>query len=149
MPYIGLQDLLRGFGQLTPEQVIFINWFYSQFDNRSAANRQIINVEPIFYMDIIGINEFTIYAATKLYLCLEFEADYRGAADPGVAGIYFYNEANAGICYAENNAVVWDTTAASIKYVPNQLIYKNLYFSRLLSFTYSSMKFIGYRITLV
>jgi len=56
MPRIELAQLLRP--NTTSEQELLLEHFYTQFDNRSAANRQIVNVEPRCYQGAIAGTEF-------------------------------------------------------------------------------------------
>jgi hypothetical protein len=148
MPYIELQDLLRGFSQLTPEQAIFINWFYSRFDSRAAANRRIVNVEPLYYIGGIGATEFLVYAATKLYLCLELLTCGITPVQIAIPETYLYDENNVLFIPLQNNSTFWNVTGAAINYSMNDIFVKNVYFSRLLTDT-QNLRFIGYRITLV
>jgi hypothetical protein len=150
MPRIEEQYLIATVG-LNPERINFIRWFYSQFDYRTTAgiNRRIVNVEPLFYEGAIAGTEFLVYAATKLYLTLDFCIVYSAGQAATTVGLncIFYNEANAICLYIFNNCPVWDTTAAVLKYTNNPNNIKNLYFSRFSS-TMNYIKFNGYRITL-
>lgn len=66
MAIINQQYLLRP--TTTPEQEILINAFFAKFNNGSAANKNIINCEQVFFQGAIGGSEFTTYNANKLYL---------------------------------------------------------------------------------
>jgi hypothetical protein len=149
MPRIEQQYLIATVG-LDPERINFIRSFYSQFDYRIAgANAYIANVEPLFYEGTTVGSEFLVYAATKLYLTLDFYIVYSAGQAATTVGLncIFYNEANAICLYIFNNCPVWDTTAAVLKYTNNPNNIKNLYFSRFSS-TMNYIKFNGYRITL-
>lgn len=148
MPRLELANLLRP--QTTPEQEIFLTWFYSQFDNRSAVNRRIVNVEPLYYSDVIGGTEFLTYAATKLYIVynVTFDSGSAGIVANTAGAIQLNNEADTAINLYINNYPVWDTTAVALKYSIGLLELKNLYFSRIITTVYTRMKFNGYRITL-
>jgi hypothetical protein len=147
MPRIELNYLLAQ-SNTTPEQQIFLTWFYSFFDSNAAAHRQIVNVEPIFYNDVIAASEFLTYAATKLYIALELEFVSVGV-NLGQAYITLNNQNNALEYYMNNNSVYWDATAAAFKCYGNNVSTKNIYFSRIaVAANYYQMKIVGYRITL-
>jgi len=144
MAKIDLDNLI---GNMSPEQKIFVSGFYSQFDNRSAANRRIINVEPLYYNGVIAGTEFLTYAATKLYLTLSL-------VFPGGVGALFgyiqtYNEANAASHVYTNSTLTYNTTTPILVYINNILKISNIYFSRFTNANHTYMTFIGYRITLV
>lgn len=149
MPRIEMSDLMQGYSQITPEQINLIKWFYQTFDNRSAANRRIINVEPLFYQGAIAGTEFLTYAATKLYICLQFDADYYTGITLTPAIITLYSEANATFNYISNQAAFFNEGTAALTYQPNSLRRKNFYFSRLTNTGYAHFSFNGFRITLV
>lgn len=147
MPYISRQQLIEGMPNISPETVLMINNFYSTFDNRSAANRQITNVEPLFYQGAVAGSEFLTYAATKLYLCLSITAGSDGitAFEPQ---LYFYDFANALTSRFRNTSTVFDAVAAINEFQGNVFTLKNIYFSRLTAVSYITFSLIGYRITL-
>jgi hypothetical protein len=145
MPRIELDSLI---GNMTPEQKILTSWFYSQFDNRSAVNRRIINVEPITLIIAVG-GECSVYAATKLYLCLSFVTDAPNAGAGNVLTNVFYNEANAAFFTLSFACYYYDTVNLTFKGQMQSHELKNFYFSRLVATGFAFIKFIGYRITLV
>jgi hypothetical protein len=146
MPRIELEQLISGFANITTEQLNLFRWFYQTFDNRMAANRTIVNVEPLYFQGASAGTEFLTYAATKLYLCMEIQSTiYTLLASSNI--ITLYNEANAVFYISTNLMPYWDTTAAIVKMANNDTTLKNKYFSRLTAGTYIS--FNGYRITLV
>lgn len=150
MPRLEIQDITRN-RNITQVQVTFINWFYSQFDNGSAANRRIVNVEPVYYTGIFGTAEFLVYSANKLYLAFEIGGmRYRidnGA--PTIAYINFYDENNVlfGSLFEGNGW--WNSTLNAIRYGSNPALITNVYFSRIENLFNDEIKFIGYRITLI
>ena len=148
MPFISREDLIQSYPNIMPETVNLIRWFYDTFNNRSAANRQIVNVEPIFLHGALAGNEILTYAATKLYLCLECYF-FRGSGTTSYYSVTLYNQADAVYGTLNNGNSYWDATAASVKYSPLTLNYKNLYFSRVASTNYDQFILNGYRITLV
>jgi hypothetical protein len=146
MPRIELSQLLQP--TATPEQVNFLTWFYSQFDNSSAANKKIINVEPLFYQGLIAGTEFLTYAATKLYIM------YKGGffATSIAANIFytsFYDETNAFNLALVNDNAWWNVTSVAPNFSPMIANIKNIYFSRINIQSIDRMYFNGYRITLI
>jgi hypothetical protein len=149
MPYIDQQYLIGP--TTTPEQKNFINWFYSQFNNRSAANRQIINVEPIYFSGLIAGSEFLTYAATKLYLGLYIKTFVAPAVNFAVASAYLslWDETGAtAMIQLYNLSLAWDVTAIGFKATPNPAEISNVYFSKATLTIYNYFIFNGYRITL-
>ena len=149
MPKIEMQDLIQSYSQMTPESINLIKWFYANFDNRSAANRQIINVEPLYFQGASAGTEFLTYAATKLYIALLIEAN--GQALGSIAGSSFslYNEANAINSIYSNINAYWNGTTNAVNYNHQFVTVKNSYFSRVALITLNYIKFNGFRITLV
>lgn len=143
-------ELSQLIAEMTPEQKIFVQWFYSQFDNGSAANRRILNIEPFFYQGIQAGSELLVYAANKLYICFEFDAkEISGTGLAGAALISFYDAANAAFYYYNHTFAYYDTAIPAVRYIPTDWINKNFYFSRLALLNYDYLRFVGYRVTLV
>jgi len=131
------------------KQELLINQFCDRFNYDSpGANLHIANYEQLFYQGIIAGSEFLTYAATKLYLCFDFEVSYSTVASANHSVIYFYDEANVLSLYGQNNSICYEAVAAAIWYGKNNVNIKNFYFSRLNVAQFNYMKFIGYRITL-
>jgi hypothetical protein len=149
MARIELNSLLSPRG-ITPEQEVLFTWFYSQFDFRNpGANRHIANVEPLYFQGIITGTEFLVYAATKLYLCLNCVFTNGGIVTPAVAYVYFNNQADVTFYYVQHLSALWNVTTAAINYTTNMIEIDNSYFARILvNGGYNYFKFIGYRITL-
>jgi len=144
MPYLRLEDILRP--TTTPEQANFLNEFYTKFNSGIAANKKIINVEPLFYQGLYPGTEFLVYNANKLYICLNYQSagHYVYAAVPDFPLVFYYDE---------NNVVsfvgAYVNTYNSTQYGRNPFVVNNFYFSRVQALVYSSFIFNGYRITLV
>lgn len=148
MPRLELEGLLRN-QVTTQEQDIFISWFYSQFDYSSPGiNRHIANVEPIFFQGAIAGSEFLVYAATKLYLALEFSLYDYGDISANFWRVELYDEANNVFGYAANHISYYNSSDATQHNTGINCLNYNLYFSRIIAFSYRYMKIIGYRITL-
>lgn len=147
MPRWNLESLTNRQG-ITYAESNLITWFYSQFDNNAAGsglNRHIANVEPLYYQGTIAATEFLVYAATKLYLCLEAGFGYASNPSIGSMGVNFYNPADIFTFSISNCAMAYN--AGNDFYNANTVIYKNFYFSRFVTL-YEFMTFNGFRITL-
>jgi hypothetical protein len=128
----------------TPEQLNL--WRYV-----SSLLVGVQTITPLYYHGVIAGSEFLTYDVKKLYLALELCFSYgSGVAFTASGLITFYNEANAISGYLQNDAPVWDTTAAAIKYTINAAKENNCYFSRItaVATTYAYIKFNGYKITI-
>jgi len=146
MPRIELYQLLRS--TTTPEQANLLEHFYRQFDNRSAVNRRIIDVNPLYYQGVIAGTEFLVYDATKLYICYELAASYSVSDCVLVSGIvFFYNEGNVISFSVSNNQPVYNPVVLNYIILPDFI--KNIYFSRVAFTNYNYVKFNGFRVTLV
>ena len=145
---IELDDLIN---TMTPEQVILTSWFYGQFDyGGGVANRRILNVEPFAFSGAIAGSEFLTYAATKLYLCFEFNVmspTVSSVANTFNVALHDQNNTISG--YVGNNPVYYTGAVVNNGCVSPWAV-SNLYFSRIdpTGSGYTYMKFIGYRITL-
>jgi hypothetical protein len=145
MPRLTLQNLIRP--TTTPEQLLFLDWFYIQFDFRTiGANRHIVNVEPLFFQGAIAGTEFLAYAATKLYICYDVMFVAADGNTAQFANVITYNEADAANGRFSNDD--FEGHEQDAEYFPDDLRIQNLYFSRVAVQVYDYIKFIGYRITL-
>lgn len=149
MPRIDLRYLIKP--NTTPEQELLLEHFYNQFDNGSAANRRIANVEPLFYQGATGATEFLVYSADKMYICysLLLSTNNAGDASATVRKVDLYNETNAVSLTLHNQGISYNTTVPQQQYLGNQPSITNCIFSRFVTIGYLHMKFIGYRITLI
>ncbi len=143
-------ELSQLVSEMTPEQKILSQHFYQTFDNKSAANRTIVNVEPLYYIGSSAASEFLTYAATKMYLCLSFAYRLISASAQGTATIMgFYDAANVSCYTITNDAITYNTTTPALNYNPNNMREINFFFSRILPTAACNIIFCGYRITLV
>ena len=150
MPRIEIDHLLMSYPQMTVAQVNLIRNFYSIFDSRSAANRRITNVEPFWYMGTNVGSEFLTYAATKMYLCLEFVVAQTAAApQANIPYVSFYDAANAAVFVIGKPGIYYDTVAGAPRYQPDPDYLYNFYFSRIAIAQYVYVLFNGFRITLI
>lgn len=147
MPRQTLQNLLRP--TTTPDQLLLLDWFYSQFDFRTAgANRRVANVEPIFFQGAIAGTEFLTYVNTKLYLCYKFKVGMIISSALASPVITFYDAGDTANFVAANDAIVWNATGAAERYIGNLMSIENFYFSRFATAGYTYIIFNGYRVTL-
>lgn len=146
-------ELTQLIAEMTPEQKIMCQDFYSKFDNRSAANRRIINVIPYAYTGNIAGTDLTTYAANIMYICLNLIASTNALGGTAVTGgmISFYDEANTQYFNGFNKNPMWDATAAAANIWYNNINISNIYFSRINdpATMYAKIKFIGYKVTLI
>jgi hypothetical protein len=103
-------------------------------------------ITPVYYKGIFAGSEFTVYAATKCYICLKLQASSRNIGGGGWAIVTSYNMANAIDCYFSNNVAYWDVVGAAPVYRPQFLRIENIWFSRLDVATYTDIVFNGYRL---
>lgn len=150
MPRLELEQVIGGYSQISPAQVNLLRHFYASFDNRSAANRRITNVEPIFFSGASAGSEFLTYAATKLYIAFALEADSVIASGATVPVLQIFSEANAVMFNLSPLMPFWNGTTNAVNFVPVNAKIENIYFSRVgFSIGSAYLLFNGYRITLV
>lgn len=145
MARIELEHLLKP--TTTPEQQIFLTMFYTLFDNKSASNRSIINVEPLFFQGTIAGSEFLTYAATKLYICYSLICS-NSATNTVSSEVVLYDETNTVVMINTKAVAFWNTTTAAINFVRRDVEIQNTFFSRFAITDLIRVKFNGYRITL-
>lgn len=144
MPRLELKDLLYPVHSL--QQELFITDFYNRFDNRSAANRYISNVELLTFGYLRAGSEFETYAANKLYLAIELGILAGAVSVAAIPRATLYDENNATMIVYQNNLVYWD--GVQYRMCHNCVFIENVWFSRISFSTIDYMSFIGYRITL-
>lgn len=111
-----------------------------------AGIARVTALTPVVYQGAIAGSEFLTYAATKMYLALDFDAAYTSGAVGAAAGsVVFYNIANAIDFYYINAMPIWNGAAA--QYSNNNVNKKLILFSRVVFNVYTYIHFVGYRIT--
>lgn len=145
MGYIAIDNLIAN---MTPEQKIMMSSFYSTFDNRSAANKKIINIEPLYFNGSVSISEFYIYSINKMYcaLYLSFSTDPAHIESAAPIAITLYDENTIISQYFNNQNSIFNVTE---KFITNSLFSINDIFSVITVTNTIYIKFIGYRITLI
>jgi hypothetical protein len=103
-------------------------------------------IRQVYYQGAIAGSEFLTYQSGKLYLAHELHFNSNNALSAFAASMALYDENNAVNFAPSNMSIIWNTTAAAPNYVGNDLIVKSCYFSRVLAYSYSYMKFSGYKI---
>jgi hypothetical protein len=146
MPKLELSQLLRP--TTTPEQLNFLSQFYGLFDSNVGLHKQILNVEPLFYMGVGAGTEFLVYDATKLYIAYHLEFSMTNPLSFAYIHSRFYNEVNARSMFLSLETGYYDPVAGFVKYLTNNPVIKNIYFSRFELEVFNYIIFNGYRITL-
>jgi len=103
----------------------------------------------LYFQGAILGSEFLIYAATKLYIAFNYSTSGTLSVTAVYPGVTLYDENNVVSGYFTNVNPYWDATGAVVKYCRSYLILSNIYFSRVLHSQYESIKFSGFRITLI
>lgn len=103
---------------------------------------------PVIYQGIIAGSEFLTYDANKLYIALEFVAS-GDSAGFGAAnfGIFLYDSANVFSLAYTKNSVYYNSTTTNALVQPFVIESKNMFFSKIATFGYTHLKFIGYKLT--
>jgi hypothetical protein len=102
-------------------------------------------ITPLYYQGVSAGSEFLTYDVKKLYLALDVSS-HQYTLNIATNILVLYNEANAISLQGTNLTPVWDTTAALMKSGNNDVLERNVYFSRLTCATY--LRFNGYKITI-
>lgn len=105
--------------------------------------------EPLFYQGVIAGSEFLIYDAAKLYICLDFDCGNTNNASNSTTRIEFYNQANVLSHVCKNLSLVYEPVIPGIWHDGNNYNLKNICFARMVAWTYTHMRFVGYRLTIV
>jgi hypothetical protein len=127
----------------SPNARIVWNYLFLRFGDR-------IGIAQLLYIGPVAGTEFLTYNINKLYFALEFGYSY-SAASTGVANpaaTLFYNELNVQYYMLHNNGIVWDTTAAALKYSVKNTSIENIYFGRIVVNIANYIKFDGYRLNI-
>lgn len=148
MPRIELRDLLSN-PTITPEQQIFITWFYSRFDNGAAILQRIINVVPLFYDGVITTSEFNIgnWADNKLYICLELvlvDATNSGS----FANLELGDELANALIHISSGFGVW-RIGSTLQIESSNRRFTNLWFGCITTASLNRMRFTGFRVTVI
>jgi len=105
-------------------------------------------VRQYSYQGLIAGSELIVYSANKIYLALELCASST-VGFGSIGSLLLSGAGDANMFYLRNNNSVWNTTAAGIQVIPNDIVAKNLWFNRIKTATnYEYVKFIGYKLTL-
>ncbi len=124
----------------TPEQINF----WRNVKGLIAWN----TITPVYFNGLIAGSEFLTRLATKLYVALEVE--FSASAGPGGDGglITLYDEGDVIVHYLHQNSMAMDI--ADTPWLTINTVYaRNLYFSRIDTVAYETMRFNGYRLTIV
>jgi len=104
------------------------------------------SVQQLVFTGLVAGSEFLTYDVNKYYFALQLDFN---SSTTGVSQGYvsLYNRANAVTSYNGNNSAVWNTTAAAINFLVNDMCLKNVGFSRILASGYAGINFIGFKFT--
>lgn len=147
MPRIEREDLIKGFPQLTPEQLILLSWVYETYDRTPAgANTHIANIEYFYSQRAIGGSEFETYAITKMYVAFYSRFSWASAATATAFQIALYSMANAINSYVNPQTIGY--TGAALNYAPLSVELRNYFFARIAALAGTAyIIFSGLRIT--
>jgi hypothetical protein len=106
-----------------------------------GANPTYVN---LYYQGVIAASEFETYNAKKLYLAWEFKVSLVPTLVAVIANLDFYNEANA-LSFYLNNACTDGTADTNIS--SSFIETRNIYFSRIVTHTYTYILFNGIKVT--
>lgn len=131
------EDIIKA---ATPEQRILWNQIYLMFGEK-------IGISQFEFTGQIAGNELSIFAAGRYYLALEMSMHSTAAhsATPGL--VILHNRLNAGISSLAKNVIAYNTATNTMNYYSQDIIVKNMHFSRLALTIYTYISFKGYRIT--
>ena len=120
----------------SPEQKIFLE--------RAVLKAGSNQIMPFFLQASFSSSELITYAANKLYFALQLELFWGVGVTAGAVQSIVYDENNAAFLNIGDNIPVYDGSATTIKYVPQTVVLKNIYFSRINS-NFQYVKFIGFK----
>jgi len=106
----------------------------------------IVSIIPLYFSGPIAGSEFETYQADKMYLCINSEFSGTINLDVGGYEIEFYNPVNVLTYMTNNNSCQFDAAGAPVTFLNGVAKVDNIAFSRLVTYLYTYIKFIGYRI---
>lgn len=135
--------------------------FDGNYNNAPAAFNQLFDhvcdlapyntFAELSYHGLAAGTEFLTYNASKMYICCELVASLYGNPTPAGVNVFvtLYNEADILHLAGYDSIIFWDATAGNYRHSDNKTTFKNIYFSRLALGSYTYLKFIGIRATIV
>lgn len=124
-------------------------------DNFATVNayrylRSLVGVGPtyenLYYCGGSAGSEFLTYNAKKLYLAYSLEV-WGFANNTSRPGLTIYNPANAALGQMGNANEAWDVTAAALNFQMNNILTKNIIFSRIALSNCTALCFNGIKVT--
>lgn len=131
-----VEDILKS---ATPEQRLQWNYIFLRFGERISIS------QLVTYGAFTG-TELLTYSANKIYLAYDLYVEGISNSALIAQNITLYDETNAIWTVINQNRIIWDTTAAAIRYIVPSYNLTNILFSRLVVPGGSRGRFIGYRI---
>lgn len=129
-----VEDILKA---ATPEQRLLWNYVFLQYGERAS-------ISQLFYIGSGLSAPYYAFTARRMFLAYELMISGNGVIQVAPTAPILYNEAGLANFQIQNNSVVWDATAAALRYYANDMIHNNLLFSRCTGGAWH--KFIGYMI---
>lgn len=135
-----VEDILRA---ATPEQKLLWNYIFLRWGER-------VSISQLVYIGTVALSgEFLTYSANKLYVAYEMDLDGQISPQQGPGYLQLFDPANVWNQTMGKNMLVWDTTAALIRYYSCNVSKRNFIFSRISQgVIMGNIKFIGYRIAI-
>lgn len=128
----------RDWEHATPEQRNLWSWIIANFPPAS--------ITPLYYIGAIAGSEFVTYNINKLYVATDLSFDGLTTVAFGGAYATLFDKTNNISFVCCNSAIVWNVTGAAINYLPNVIILRNVYFSRVTNSVALDIAFNGYRL---
>lgn len=131
------------FKSATPAQKILWNDTFLKYGDNLA-------IQQFVYSGSIGASEFVTFNSRRLFLAYQLDFSYNtGAATANIGYIKLIGQLGGAnnLLLPSNSIPVWNTTAAAVHYVLNTINILNISFFQIVTQFYTSMNFIGFRIT--
>jgi hypothetical protein len=106
-------------------------------------------IVPLLYEGDIAGSEFIVNNANKVYIVVNILVGYNGVMAVNPPYLYLMNHAGAVLVNSTICGVIWNGTTLAPNYTGIHLEIRNAWCSHIIRGTYTSIKFIGYRLTTV
>jgi len=132
-----IDEIIKG---ATPEQKII--WQQVRLITGENAS-----IRQLYFNGPFAGTEFLTYSANRLFLALEMELIGGIINALTLPQLTIFDAGNNAVYTLSNGAPYWDATAATVKYIGNNYIGKNLLFSRFTAGVATAIKINGFKIT--
>lgn len=133
-----VEDILRA---ATPEQRILWNYVFLRWGER-------VPIAQLYYNGNPAGTEFLTYSARKIYIAYSLFMSSDGVALATIPQTLLRDDADVTNNSCRSLESYWDATAAAARFVCEQAVIHNVWFSRLIPQGHNGMTFIGYRISI-